>query len=173
MGTPANDFVAWHSPQHLDLSRNKSLRMLQVPLFPVNRPSRDISPDATSRFLNYVLSTITSPAFFKITVLYGNYNFSFIDCWCRLPLTCELSQTRRAKEVSRHRGIFEVFRRAHQARGFQLELCASTCGSAGEEPVRILEEAIAEEKAKNGFNGFLSDPYVEYNPQRCRLYNDR
>jgi hypothetical protein len=69
------------------------------------------------------------------------------------------------KEVSLHRGIFGVFRKTHKARGFQLRLCASVCGSVGEEPLRILEDAIAEERAEGGFNDFLYDPFVEYNPQ--------
>ena len=51
-------------------------------------------------------------------------------------------------------------------RNFQLELCASISGSLGEEPVRILEEVIAEERANNGFDYFLQDPFVGYNPQR-------
>ena len=51
-------------------------------------------------------------------------------------------------------------------RDFRLELCASISGSTGEEPVRILEEVIAEERAENGFNDFLQDPFVEYNPHR-------
>jgi hypothetical protein len=54
-------------------------------------------------------------------------------------------------------------------RGFQLKLYASIWGSAGEEPVRILEEAIAKERAENGFSDFLYDPLVQYNPQRSRL----
>ena len=48
---------------------------------------------------------------------------------------------------------------------FELELCVCTWGSVGEEPVRILEEAVAEEKAENGF---LFDPYVEYYPKWSR-----
>jgi len=54
-------------------------------------------------------------------------------------------------------------------RNFQLELCASIWGSAGEESVQILEEAIAKERAENGFHEFLHDPFVGYNPQRSRF----
>jgi len=59
---------------------------------------------------------------------------------------------------------FEVFHKIHEVRDFQLMLAVCISGSVGEEPVRILEEAVAEEKRKRGFNGFLSDPLVEYNP---------
>ena len=81
----------------------------------------------------------------------------------------ELSQAERAKGISRLRTIFKVFREACKVRNFQLELCASTWGSAGEGSVQILEEAIAEERAENGFHEFLRDPFVEYNPQRSRF----
>jgi hypothetical protein len=118
-----------------------------------------------------VLSTIASPAFFKITVFYGDEDFRFIESWNtgRL-LVRELSQVERAEEVSRHRRMFEVFREAQKVRDFQLKLHVSVCGSAGEEPVRILEEAIAKERAENGFSNSLYDPFVGYNPQRSRLY---
>ena len=117
-----------------------------------------------------MLSTITSPAFFMITVLYGDNSFRGIESWhSGRPLIRKLSQAERAEEVSRHRRIFRVFREAHKVRDFQLELCASVWGSAGEESVRILEEAIAEERAENGFNDFLYYPFVGYNPQQSRF----
>ena len=50
-------------------------------------------------------------------------------------------------------------------RDFQLKLCVNISSCAGEEPVRILEEAMAEEQAKYGLYGFLSDLLVKYNPQ--------
>ena len=62
------------------------------------------------------------------------------------------------EEVARIRKQFKVFREARKVHVFELELCVCTWGSVGEEPVRILEEAVAEEKAENGF---LFDPYVE------------
>ena len=62
--------------------------------------------------------------------------------------------------------MFAVFREAYKVRDFRLRLCVNIWGSAGEEPVRILEDAIAEEKAKNGFRDFRYCPCVVYNPQR-------
>jgi len=61
---------------------------------------------------------------------------------------------------------FKILREVHKLRGFQLELCASSWGYFGEEPVRMLEEAIAEEKAKGGFDEFPCKPSVRYNPQQ-------
>ena len=151
----ANDFTAESSLQDFDLSRIESLRTLQIPWFSIDRASRNGSPNA-SRFLKHVLSTITSSAFSMIVVLYGDRNFCGVE-------------SEKAEEVSRHRRIFEVFREAHEVRGFRLKLCASAWGSAGEESARILEEAIAEERAENGFDDFLCDPFVGYNPRRSRF----
>ena len=117
-----------------------------------------------------MLSTITSPVFSRITVHYKKDNFRGVGSWREdRPLFRELSQAERAEEVSRHRTIFKVFREAHRVRDFRLELHVTIWGCIGEEPVRILEEAIAEERAENGFNDFLCDPFVDYNPQRSRL----
>ena len=107
-----------------------------------------------------------------ITVLYEDKNFHDIELWYldRPPVIRKRSQAERAKEVLRHRRIFRVIREAHKVRDFQLKLCASVWGSAGEGPVQILEEAIAEERAENGFDDFLYDPFVEYSPRRSH-YN--
>jgi len=153
-----------------DLSRNKSLRTLWIPVFPIHRPSNDDSRDATLKFLKHVLSTIKSSSFSKITVLYGDRDFRGGESWSSdRPLIRALSQAERAEEVSRHRKIFEVFREARKVRSFRLRLFASVWGAAGEESVRILEEAIAEEKAENGFKRFRHDPVVQYNPHRSRF----
>jgi len=118
-------------------------------------------------FLKHVLSTITSPLFSTIIVFCGDDHFRRIEPWLSdRPLIRELSRAERAEEVSWQRRIFKIFREAHKVRDFRLELCASISGSLGEEPVQILEEVIAEERAKNGFNDFLQDPFVGYNPQR-------
>ena len=50
-------------------------------------------------------------------------------------------------------------------RGFQLELWLSLRNPAGEAPVRILEEAIAEGKAKKVFCDSFSSLSVMYDPQ--------
>jgi len=163
---PANDFAVESSFQDFDLSRNETLRILQVPWSSISRASRDGSPNA-SRFLKHVLSTITSPVFSMLIVFCGDDHFRPIEPWFSdLPLIREVTQAERAEEVSWQRRIFKIFREAHAVRGFQLELCASISGSVGEEPVRFLEEVIAEERAKNGFNDFLHDAFVGYNPHR-------
>ena len=105
--------------------------------------------------------------FSTTAALCGDDHFCHIEPWFSdLPLIREVSQAERAEEVSWQRRIFKIFRETHKVRDFRLELCASISGSTGEEPVRILEEVIAEERAENGFNDFLQDPFVECNPHR-------
>ena len=105
--------------------------------------------------------------FFKVIVLYGTRHFSGIE----LPYSSRaffggLSQVERADAIARHRMVFEAFRKMHEVRrDFQLVLCVRIWGSVGEEPVRIVEEAVAEEKAKKGFSNLLSDPLVDYSPK--------
>ena len=53
-------------------------------------------------------------------------------------------------------------------RGFQLVLRTSIWGHIGEEPVRMLEEAIAEENAKGGFDRLPCELSVVYNPREFR-----
>ena len=165
----ANDFAAKSSPRDFYLSRNKSLRILQVQANFFACTSNDGSPDTASGFLKYVLSTITSSTFSKVVVLYGDYHFRGIGSRDSSQAFFRgLSRTERAEEVARHRGRFGVFREARKVRDFKLRLCVCVWGSVGEEPVRILEEVIAEERAENGFNDFRSDPRVEYCPKWSR-----
>ena len=107
--------------------------------------------------------------FFKITVFYGEYDFYGVEPWGsnRAPF-CELSPAEKAVEISRHRTRFEVFHEVYKVRDFRLELCVSVWGSVGEDAVRILEEAVAEERAARGYKNLLFDPWVTYNPQRIR-----
>jgi hypothetical protein len=59
----------------------------------------------------------------------------------------------------------EMLREVHKVRDFRLVLCANVWGCVGEYPVRILEEDVAEEKAKKGFDKNFPEPLVIYDPQ--------
>ena len=163
----ANDLAAWYSLREFDFSRNKSFRKLQVPATSIDWASSNGSPGAFA-FLKHVFSTITPTTSLKIIVLYGDCNFPSVEYWHSQPPFRELLRAERAEEVSRQRWRFKVLREVRKVRDFQLELCASVSGAVGEGAVRILEEAIAEEEAKEAFCGLFSDPPVTYNPQRSR-----
>ena len=124
-------------------------------------------PDTIS-FLGHLLSTITSPAFSKVIVLYNDDDFRGVGYWDLTPPEYRrrhLSRAAIAEDASRHRGRLEILRRVHNVWGFQLELWLSLRNPAEEAPVRILEEAIAEGKAKKVFCDFFSSLSVMYDPQ--------
>ena len=69
-----------------------------------------------------------------------------------------MSQAGIAEEASRYHRVFQVFREVHKVRDFQLVLQANVWGCVGEYHVRALEQAVAEEKARKGFEDSLSEP---------------
>ena len=147
-----NNFAAGSSLQDFDLSRNKSLRKLEL-----QASSIDGSPGITS-FLKHLLSTITSSAFLTIYLFHGEYYFRGIT-FGRSDWP-QLSNAERENEVSRYHRRFEVLREMHKVRTFQLKLGVTAWGRFGEGPVRLLEEAIAEERAEGGFDEFPCKPSV-------------
>ena len=109
-----------------------------------------------------MLSTITAPSFLRVVVVYLWHDFRGVETCLRpgVPLTRELSQADIAGEASRHRRRFGVFREAHKVRDFQLVLSAEVWSPLVEYSVRMLKEAVAEEKARNGFGDFLPEPLI-------------
>ena len=53
----------------------------------------------------------------------------------------------------------------HKVRAFQLVLCADVWDGVGKYVVRVLEQAVAAEKAKRGFDGLFPEPLVVYSPR--------
>ena len=157
--------------QDFDLSRNKSFHTLQIKASYICHTSGTGSLDAASNFLNHTLSTITSPKFSNVIVVYVWSDFLGVGSWKHpdQPHLREISRAERAEEVSRHRRVFEVFRRVHKVGSFWLQLCASVWDPVGEYAMGILKEAVAEEKASVGFDRFHSKPLVTYYPKRSRL----
>ena len=116
MPIPANNFTATSSLLDFDLSRNKSLRTLEVTAGSiVSRFGRCASDRAVSRFLAATLSTITSPAFSEVVVFYRDLDFDGLSFY---PLDAsnpyrEMAPGESAKEALWHRRLFEVFREMH------------------------------------------------------------
>lgn len=89
----------------------------------------------------------------------------------RQPRLREISEADRAEEALRHRRRFEVLREIHTARDFQPILLVGVCDPVGDYSVRMLKEAVADEKAQGGFDGFRSEPIVMYFPRRYLFSN--
>jgi len=169
----ANDFAAESYLWDIDLSRHKSLRTLWVPASSISRVPAGSDTPGIADFLTHVLSTITSSAFPEIIVLYGEDDFHGVEPWSSdWPPLHELSQAERAEAASQHRERFEVLREVHKVQEFRLVLCVRVWHRMGEYLVQMLEEAVAEEKAKRGFDNLLSEPLVVYDPQRTNRWLD-
>jgi len=112
-----------------------------------------------------VLSTITSPVFSEVIIYCDIPDSGGVESY-NTPQAPPggLSQAERVQEVVRHRRSFEVLREMRGVRDFQLVLEVWFMGFVGEETVRIFKEAVAEEKAEGGFNDFLPEAWVDYQP---------
>ena len=162
----SENFTVRSSPRDFDLSRNKSLQTFQVAAASIGSLDDDSATTALS-FLKRTLSTITSPTFFQVMVIYLQNDFCGLEPRASRDQLHfrEASQAERTKEAALHRRRFEILREAHKVRNFRLLLCAHVRGPVEEYSVRMLKEAVAEEKAHKGFDGFLSEPQVTYYPR--------
>ena len=130
------------------------LRAPKIPASSIDPAMSGSSPNTTF-FLKHVLSTITSSTFFGVAIFYSDPNFLGVKSGCSdWPHLRELSKAERMEEFSRHRLEFKGLHEVHKTRAFQPALLAGARGRVGEYPVWILEEVVAEEKARVGFDGF-------------------
>jgi len=109
----------------------------------------DHPPVTVGRFFTYPLSTITSPAFSEVTVLYRHNDFRGLAFQYEglSRVFPKLSQAKAKKSLQHRR--FEVFQTMHKARHFQLVLCADVRDdNARESLVYMLKHAIAKEEAE-------------------------
>jgi len=135
----ADNFTARSSLGDFDLSRNKSLRTLEITARSIDAILRGNSPGTPSNLLAHALSTITSPMFSEVVVFYREENspgavFCLQALWFPsviYPSIHEMSQAERAREVSRHHERFELFHEMHKIRDFQLVLCVDVWDRVG------------------------------------------
>ena len=162
MQAPANDFTGG-SHQGLDLARNKSLRELEITAKSLISALRIRASGATSRVLKAVFSTIKSPAFSDVVVIYREddfYNYAF----------SENKQSQLGDETTWYREQFAVFRAMHEVRDYRLVLsvnwgCDNSSRRSGrlkEKIVRELERAVKAEQAKGGLPSQIAIRYTEY-----------
>ena len=156
--------VVMSCPQIFDLSQNKLLRTLEV-----TAPSIDDALRAGTgpNLLTHALSTIKSPVFSEIVVVYLDYAIRgalpFINPGS--PPISRVSRDKRAWDGARHRLRFGVFRKVHKVREFRLVLCADVWEGVEEYSLRILKQEVEVEKARRGFNGAFSEPLVISSPR--------
>ena len=164
----ANDFAAISSPQDFDLSRDKSLRVLEVTVRSVDRALEIGSPDVASSFFKHILSTTRCPAPPKVIVFYRNYDFDGVKSMLRVGITPSSAQI--AKEASQRHRRFEMFHEVHKVQNFQLVLCADVRGHTETYSVQELENDVAAEKASGGFDSIFTEPLVTCSPHEGSLH---
>ena len=163
----ANGFAAELALLNFDLSRHKLLRTLEVPVWCLRGAFRSESPHIASNLLKHVLSTITSPVFFEIVVVYRDYDSRGVvppEYSIRPPM----SQADRATGTRHRLPEFEVLREIHKVRDFQLVLCADAPAGIGECMVWELEEGVATERDEREFDKFFPEPLVIHSPRNFR-----
>jgi hypothetical protein len=147
-----NNFTDRRSQLDYDLSRNKSLRELRITAGSLITALRNRAPTTTPRSLRAVLSTIKSPAFFKVVVTYREHDFyHYVYTRTKDP------RDALGEESAWYERQFDMFREMYQARNFQLVLSAY---HVGHDSVRELEYAVAAETAKGGLPPKLSITYT-------------
>ena len=153
----ADNFSVSFSLGDFDLSQNKSLRALEVTSSSVL--------GGEPNFLTYVLSTIASPAFSKVVIIYRDYDFGGVGSkWSLFPYAFYLrSKDEEEKEALQRHMQFELFRKMHRVRGFQLVLCADVFDNVVEYAMEVLEQTVAAEKVEGGFD---SESLVVCTPRR-------
>jgi len=154
-----NDFTAISFLREFGLSQNKSLRTLEVTASSIDDALRSGSVDYASSLLGHMVSTVKSPAFFEVIIVYQDHDF------CDKGIHHYPFRGMSATEVSWHCSLFEVLRKVQKARDFQLVLCADVQDCVGECLVRLLKEAVAMGKATGVFDDFSSEPVVIYSPR--------
>ena len=157
-----NDSTAASFLRDFDLSRNKSLRTLEILAEFIVRQSLS----SASEFLKYALSTIRSRNFSRVALLYQECDFRGVDTrrHSEWPHLHQMSQVERAEEALRHHDQFWLLSEMHKVRRFQMELCANVWGPVQEYAVQVLREAVAAERTEGWLVGSFSEPLVTKSP---------
>ena len=136
------------------------------------------SLDGASRLLKYTLSTIQSPGFSQVRLIYKQRDFHAGQTLQRFSgfyqPECYGPEPRGGTSWYRRR--FEVFREAHGVRDFELVLVVYTLENSSEDMVGkedvvgMLKEDVAEEKLRGGFNDLFPEPSAIFIPTGLRSH---
>ena len=153
----ANNLVAKSALLHFDLSWNKSLCKLELPVISVDTAFQDGSHDTASRFLKRVLSTIQSPIFSQVELIYQEHSFYPGHTVNYSPFGSVLRE-----DTLCYRSRFKVLREARKVRNFQLVLLVYYQERRSRDVWRMLKEDLAAEKARGGFDDLFPEPSVTF-----------
>ena len=116
-------------------------------------------PSARASILRHALSTITSPVFAEVVVLFRDKDFSSTGYYrCGPPEFCSLL-------TPTHRGVSKMLREMRGIRDFKLVLCADVWGYLVEPAVRRLKQAVPKNWAKRGSSNLSPQLLVTSSPR--------
>jgi len=150
MQTLADNSTGGDSHRDLDLSRNRSLRELEITARSLISELRSRTPATPPSSFRAMLSTIRSPAFLDVVVIYRQGDF-YHDAYSK-DGRAELGD-----EMTWYRRQFEVFRAMREARPYRLVLSAKC---VGDDSVRELRRAVAANQARGGVPLQITMPYT-------------
>ena len=149
--TEDDQAVRWH----FDLSQNKCLRTLET------TAESMVAPDASPSFLSIVLSTVTSPLFLDVVVVYWEGNVDrMVYYWLKPVVVVHLLPEDIADNALYHRRRFEQFREMYRTREFRLVLRVDVLDCIVEDVIRSLECVVETEKVKGGLDYFPCEPVI-------------
>ena len=162
--------------QYFNLSRSKSLRTLGTTV-----RSIICAGDTAPSSLRTVLSTVTSPMFLDVVIVYhdGDLDRWAPDCYgpSRVGHTCFFVPLPEeiAAYALRYQQTFKVFREMHEASKFRLVLCADVSDPVVEYTVEMLERYLEAERMEGGLDYLRCEPLIvsEVRAPRTRAQDDR
>ena len=126
-------------------------------------------PESASKFFKYALSTIQSPTFSQVQVIYNEIDFAAAQMTCDHAnpyKIVQVTQDEKVSEYSFHQERFRIFREMREVRQFQLVLCLDLWEKSAEPLRRRLEEIATAEKERGGlFDNFFPEPVVTLSPR--------
>jgi len=141
----ANKPTVGPSFRDFDLSRHKSLRTLEVPASSIAYKEPG--------FLTHVLSTITSPVFSEVIIIYRDYDFGGLHLLPHKSVFREMLPAEREEDDSFRRSRLEALHEMYKVRAFRPVLCADVWDRVREYTVWELKQPVTLE---GGFDDFFS-----------------
>ena len=133
-----------------DLSQNKTLRALEVTMYNAVCP-------AFIRNLGHAISTIRSPAFSEVIVIYQERDMYSLLCKDDGPPSRLCSTpTYEANVASRRHKVFAALLKLRRARDFKLVVCVDVWGCARRLALRELKQAILAKCTEGGVENMSS-----------------
>jgi hypothetical protein len=160
-----DDITVKSSLQDFDLSRNTSLRSLQIP---TTKLDAALQNGNGSQLLIYALSTVQPSVYFQVMVIYETSTFRGVDSRKKTKwphLWGRSLSMKEAVEALEHRRRFGTLREVHEVRDFELVLCVNVWAPVEEYTTRRLKEAVAVAEAEKVFDQHFPAPQVTCNPR--------